>query len=311
MGKIPYFKNNSFSGWILHSYKNKHLLSSFHDTLASASLKVSASIYCNFITSSLLPLLHIVFQNDRLPVQRCWATYCFKENEQCTISRTRLKWVDMYNQTWRVTCWVTVAHVFVVGVTDSCPVTLHNFIIHNCHWCTVLAPHIFQSVYVLWLCLIFCLYQGDEETEQVRQKPYCPTLTTNNPKMCQKNERCFPTASLWQIRIVWKLAAESSKVFLHTKHSFFLSPTPNTWLPALFLIKPINRGWHDTRSATEKQKNMSLLYKCETRIFNFWFQKSVVCFRWLFTYRSIMLSYMQTVNQQRGQFNLSPAFYFF
>lgn len=53
----------------------------------------------------------------------------------------------------------------------------------------------------------------------------------------------------------------SCEGFLHTKHSFLLSPTPNTWLPAPFLIKPINRWWHDTRSVIEKQKNMSSLCK--------------------------------------------------
>lgn len=91
---------------------------------------------------------------------------------------------------------------------------------------------------------------------KLKQKLYCIILATESDhKMCQENERCFPRAPLWQMCIVRKLAAGSCRVFLPTKHSFQLSPTPNTWLPTPFLIKPINRWWHDTCSVVKKEKN--------------------------------------------------------
>lgn len=112
----------------------------------------------------------------------------------------------------------------------------------------------------VWACVLSPVSIRGMKKHRVRQKPYNPTLAAeSDPKMCQKNERCFPKASLQQIRIVWKLAAGSCAGFFHTKHSFLLSPTPTPGFQ--LLIKPINRWWHDTRSVIEKQKNMSVLCK--------------------------------------------------
>lgn len=118
--------------------------------------------------------------------------------------------------------------------------------------------HLPQSVPVLWLCLISCLYLRDEETERQTK---AILSNSGNWKWSQNAKGVFQKHLFHKYALFENWQPQG---ILHAKHSFLLSPTPNTWLAAPFLIKLINRWWHNTHSVVEKQKNTCFPFECSS-----------------------------------------------